>query len=88
MAFLSATYNRVKQVRILIGLLMIEIEVTAFGRTTIVHFRTLNWNKRHKPLKSNRGWSAPRDKTRKAPRLSNGRWVPINSSVGDISDWR
>ena len=76
MAFLSATYNRVKQVRILIGLLGDHMR------------KTLNWNKRIKPLKSNRGWSAPRDRTRKAPRLSNGRWIPINTSAGDISDWR
>jgi len=50
--------------------------------------RTLNWNKRIKPLKSNRGWTPARDKSRKSPLISNGRWVPINSSVGDSNDWR
>ena len=84
MAFLSATYNRVKQVRILIGLLMKKITI---GNLT-VNFRTLNWNNRHKPVKSDRGWSAARDKTRKSPRLSNGRWIPINNSTGGMSDWR
>ena len=84
MAFLSATYNRVKQVRILIGLLMKKFTI---GNLT-VNFRTLNWNNRHKAVKSDSGWSATRDKTRKSPRLSNGRWIPINSSTGGMSDWR
>jgi len=74
MVLLSATYNRVKQVRILIGLL---------GG---IMRRTLNWNKRHKPVTS-RGFFAPRDKTRNAPRLSNGRWVPVNTRIGDVNEW-
>lgn len=48
--------------------------------------RTLNWNKRSKPV-TPRGFVAPRDKTRRAPRLSNGRWIPINTRIGDISEW-
>ena len=48
--------------------------------------RTLNWNKRHR--KTNlRGFVAPRDYTRTAPRLSNGRWVPVNTRIGDVSEW-
>jgi hypothetical protein len=49
--------------------------------------RTLNWNNRLK-LVSQKGFVAPRDKTRRAPRLSNGRWVPVNTRIGDINDWR
>jgi len=48
--------------------------------------RTLNWNKRSKPV-TPRGFVAPRDKTRNAPRLSNGRWVPVNTRTGDVNEW-
>jgi len=52
-----------------------------------VQFRTLNWNKRNQTVKFNRGSGTLRDKSRRAPRLSNGRWIPINSSGGSLNDW-
>ena len=51
--------------------------------------RTLNWNNRHRKLTAtemNRGFVAPRDYTRNAPRLSNGRHVPVNTRVVTVDE--
>ena len=51
--------------------------------------RTLNWNNRNRLLtraEQNRGWTPPRDLTRNAPRLSNGRWVPVNTRLTTLEE--
>ena len=47
--------------------------------------RTLNWNNRHCKSVS-RGYVAPRDYTRRAPLLSNGRWIPVNTRTVEKND--
>ena len=87
MVFLRPTYNRANVVRIhdgLFGIDMIPYTKKIFGVDVPVNWRNLNWNNRNRLLtadEKNKGWTAPRDHTRNAPKYSNGRHVPINTRI-------